>query len=105
MRIFISAPYTIGDALNNVVKVIDVAEKLVQKGHTPFVPHLYHFWDTLYPHPREFWLKLDLEWMKSCDALFRMEGASTGADLEVIQAGRLGLTIYHTLESIPSCLK
>lgn len=36
-----------------------------------------------------------------CDAIYRIAGASKGADMDIEVARELGLTIYTTLESIP----
>ena len=36
-----------------------------------------------------------------CDAIYRIAGASKGADMNIEVARELGLTIYTTLESIP----
>lgn len=36
-----------------------------------------------------------------CDAIYRIAGASKGADMDVDVARKLGLKVYTTLESIP----
>ncbi|HGU9817657.1 DUF4406 domain-containing protein [Enterobacter chuandaensis] len=36
-----------------------------------------------------------------CDAIYRIAGASQGADMDIEVARKHGLTIYTTLESIP----
>ena len=36
-----------------------------------------------------------------CDAIWRLPGASRGADLDVARAQALGLPVYHALEDIP----
>lgn len=36
-----------------------------------------------------------------CDAIYRIAGASKGADMDVDVARKLGLKVYSTLESIP----
>ncbi|MDU7201246.1 MAG: NUDIX hydrolase, partial [Enterobacteriaceae bacterium] len=37
-----------------------------------------------------------------CDALYRIAGASRGADMDIEVARQHGLTIYPSLESIPA---
>jgi hypothetical protein len=39
--------------------------------------------------------------LEKCDAVLRLEGASTGADNDVRVATELGLKIYYRLEDIP----
>jgi hypothetical protein len=38
-----------------------------------------------------------------CDAVLRLEGASTGADNDVRLARARGLPVYHRLEEVPGC--
>jgi len=38
-----------------------------------------------------------------CDAVLRLEGASTGADNDVRLARERGLPVYHRLEDVPGC--
>jgi hypothetical protein len=86
----------------NVRKAIEVGEEIAKRGHVPFIPHLTMLWHILYPHTDiEFWYNYDNEWLKSCDALFRIPGESTGAEDEVRLARRLGFPIYHDLVDLP----
>lgn len=39
--------------------------------------------------------------LQRCDAVWRLPGASRGADLDVARAQALGLPVYHALEQIP----
>jgi len=100
MRIYISGPYTIGDVAMNVRRAIDAGDKILEKGHTPFVPHLTHFWHFISPKSWETWMKIDKEWITFCDAVLRLPGESKGADLEVEYAETLGIPIYYSLEEI-----
>lgn len=43
--------------------------------------------------------------LKKCDAVFRIEGDSKGADQDVSIAKKLGLLIYHSLDEIPNINK
>jgi len=100
-KIYVAGPYSNGDKAKNVERAIDMAELLSKKGWCPYIPHLTHFWDLLYLHPYEFWLAQDNEWLVYCDALYRMEGESTGADKEVTYAKAIGMPIYYSLEEVP----
>lgn len=42
--------------------------------------------------------------LERCDAVLRIPGASTGADLDVARARELGLAVYTRLEDIPLCV-
>jgi hypothetical protein len=39
--------------------------------------------------------------LEKCDAVLRLEGASTGADEDVRKAKAMGLPVYYRLEDIP----
>jgi len=39
--------------------------------------------------------------LRRCDAIFRIEGDSNGADQDVKLGKQLGLKIYHSLEEVP----
>ena len=93
MKVYVAGPYTQGHMCQNIRNALDVAEKLVAKGLTPFIPHLSHFWHLVHPHEREFWLKYDKEWLRTCDAFIRLPGFSPGADEEEALAKELGLVI------------
>lgn len=100
MRIYISGPYTLGDVAVNVKRAIDAGDKVLEKGHIPFVPHLSHFWHFISPKPWETWMKIDKEWILFCDAILRLPGESKGADIEVEYAQSMGIPIYYSLEDI-----
>ena len=97
MRVFISAPYTKGDPVDNTRGVILIAELLCKMGHVPFVPHLTLFWHFLEPHEPQFWYDYDNEWLKVCDAVLRLPGDSVGADNEVKLAQSLGIPVYYSV--------
>lgn len=42
--------------------------------------------------------------LEKCDAVLRLEGASTGADNDVRVAKELGLKVYYRLEDIPGAV-
>jgi len=93
MRIYIAGPYTKGDVEQNVFNAIKYGEFIRATGHTPFIPHLTHFWHIISEHDYEYWMQLDRDWLEVCDALVRLPGESAGADREVEWAKELGLPI------------
>lgn len=105
MKIYIAGPYSKGDVARNVRLAISEADYVARLGHVPFIPHLTHFWHFLFPHEYEFWLEQDIEWLRVCDALLRLDGESPGADKEVAEAKRLGLEIYYSVFDIPPVAK
>ena len=101
MRIYIAGPYTDGDVAVNVHKAIEAATKLLELGHTPFVPHLTHFWHLVTPQDYDIWAKWDMVWLEFCEAVLRLPGLSPGADKECAWALANGLTVYMDIEVVP----
>ena len=102
MRIYIAAPYTRGDVAVNINKVFKVADRLVARGHLPYIPHWTHFWHLISPKEYSFWTAYDktfiLYW---AEALLRLDGESLGADIEVLLARESFIPIYYNEENIP----
>lgn len=94
MKVYIAGPYTKGDVAVNVREAIIAGNNVRALGHTPFIPHLTHFWHMVIPHEIEYWYAYDLEWLEECDCVFRLPGESTGADREVERARELGKPVY-----------
>lgn len=82
IKVYIASPYTIGDKELNVRRQIETAALLMDLEYNPFVPLLAHYQHILYPRPYEQWLENDLDWIRCCDVVLRLEGASKGADIE-----------------------
>lgn len=101
MKIYVAGPYTKGDVAQNVREAIVVGNNIKALGHTPFIPHLTHFWHMLIPHDIEYWYAYDMEWLKECDALFRIPGESKGADAEAAMARELGMPVYTSYAELP----
>jgi hypothetical protein len=102
LKIYIAGPYTKGDVALNVRNAVYAGNLVAHFGHFPFIPHLSHFWHMLTPHEDiEFWYKQDIEWLKVCDALLRIEGESKGADEEERIAREMGIPIYYSVFEIP----
>jgi hypothetical protein len=97
MRVYIAGPYTLGDVNENVANAIRAGQRVLEAGHTPFIPHLNHFWHCIHPAPASQWLAWDNEWLVLCDALIRLPGKSVGSDAEVKLAKATGLAVYKGL--------
>jgi hypothetical protein len=99
-KIFISGPYTNGDVAINVKNAMDVSNALMERGYAPYCPHLTHFLHMNNPQPYEKWLELDCQYLIICDAIFRMEGESTGADKEVLLAIKNEIPVFYSLDEL-----
>ena len=97
--VYVAGPYTGGDPVLNVRAAIEAGQDLLDAGYVPFVPHLYHFWHHQIPGSYEQWMHLDLEWLKKCDALVRLEGPSPGASREEDAANNLGIPVFYSVQS------
>jgi len=100
IRVYVAGPYSKGDPVINVRTAIDAANRLLELGYAPYIPHLTMFWHLVYAQPYEKWLELDFEWIKQCDILLRLPGESSGADREVVVALENGLDVYYSIEDI-----
>lgn len=94
MKVYIAGPYTKGDVAANVRAAIDAGQRVLDAGHYPYIPHLTHFWHLVHPAGWAQWMALDAVWVLACDALIRLEGESTGADMEVTLAREKGMPVY-----------
>ena len=97
--IYIAGPYSGGDVAVNVRNAIGAANRLVDAGYKPFVPHLCHFWHLLYPRPYEDWVALDMAWLPKCEAIVRLDGDSPGADGEVQWALTNNIPVYYGVDA------
>ncbi len=100
ISVYIASPYTKGDVAVNVRDSFLVANQLADLGYLPFPPLYSHFWHFLTPHPYQFWLELDKEWVLRCDCILRLPGESTGADGEVEFAKEHGIPVYYSIEEL-----
>ena len=93
--VYIAGPYSHPDPVENTNAVITLASELIDAGLvTPLVPHLTLLWHLVAPRPLEFWYAYDVALLRRCDALFRIEGASTGADMEIDFAATWGIPVF-----------
>lgn len=102
MRIYVAGPYSTGDVALNVRAAVEAADALAAAGHVPYLPHLTHLWHLVSPHEYEFWLGYDEAWLRLCEAVVRLPGVSAGADRETDLAEALGMTVYASVEDVPT---
>ena len=99
-RVYVAGPYSKGVRAENTGHAIEVGDIISYHGMIPFIPHLSHFWDLQCPHPYEFWIDQDNEWLKVCDAVYRFSGDSVGADREVKLAESLSIPVFYSLTEL-----
>lgn len=99
-KVYIASSYTLGDVAVNVKLQIDTVDELMNKGFAPFAPLYSHFQHMVHPRPYQDWVKIDLEWVKVCDCLLRLDGESKGADGEVEYAKELGLPVFYSINEM-----
>ncbi len=100
IKVYIASPYTKGDVAVNVRTQLEMANKLMDLGFAPFAPLYSHFQHMAFPRPYEDLIKIDLEWVKVCDAVLRLPGESKGADGEVLYATDLNIPVFYTVEEL-----
>ena len=100
--VYIAGPLSSsGNYLENVRQAVVAAEKLLEMGFVPFVPHLSALWQLISPHDEhEYWLPMDLAWIDRCDAVLRLPGESKGADAETEHALAQGKPVFGSIEEI-----
>lgn len=104
LRVYVAGPLSKGNVVGNVRRAIDVAQRLKDRGHFPFSPHLTTFsWYFLHYDKNTLddsaWQAWNFSWLECCDVLVRLEGESVGSDREVEEARRLGVVVFFGLES------
>lgn len=97
--IYIAGPLNSSNLVStNIHQTIKIADVLRADGFMPFVPHLDWLWELVSQHRNEeFYMEWDFAWLTKCDAVFRMEGASKGADREVAYAQELNIPVFYDM--------
>ncbi|MDO6434535.1 hypothetical protein Q4E93_28245 [Flavitalea sp. BT771] len=115
MLILIAGPYRSGTnddprlMQENLRRLESVALPLFRLGHIPMIGewvalpllHLAGFQKPGDAAYEEILYPVAHRLLEKCDAVFRMEGTSKGADEDVRIARERGLKVYHRLEEVP----
>jgi len=91
--VYIMGPYTKGDHLYNVHQAMELADRVVESGGIPYIPHLSHFWHCKTERDWEFWMDYDEVFLRLCQFAIRVPGESTGADQEEVLCKKLGIRV------------
>lgn len=100
LKVYVAGPITKGTVMHNIYNAIKAGDELLAQGLIPFIPHVTCLWDIVSPHPYEDWCKWDDEWLKACDAVYRIPGESKGADAECKLAEANGIPVFYDLPSL-----
>ncbi len=100
-RIYISGPLTSsGNVEENLDRAMDAARALIAAGFAPFCPHLTYRVDPGETIPHATWMEIELPWVAVADALLRLPGESLGADIEAVEARRLGIPVFAAIADL-----
>lgn len=122
-RIYIAGPISKGDLCENINRATAAFVALAKAGFAPLCPH----W-SVYSKPCSWsctggaaaggdvlckattmgndqmthadWMGVDLPWVAVCDAVLRLPGESTGADLETACAREHGIPVFASVEEL-----
>lgn len=104
--IYIAGPYTKPDPTINTREAVLLGAHIRDAYKVlTFVPHFSHFEHLLQPRDYEYWMQLDFDWLRRCDALYRMPGESSGADREVQEASLAGIPVFFNMNELKAWLE
>src|SRR6185503_12608413 len=93
LRVYVAGPIS-SNVFEGVARGSAAGRKMFLDGLAPFVPHFDAYWWL----PEGNWnayLEYDLEYISVSDAVYRLDGASKGADLECEVAKNLGIPVFR----------
>jgi hypothetical protein len=90
--VYVAGPIS-NDVFEGVHRGFAAGKQMFQDGMAPFIPHADAFW-FLGEGNWNAYLEYDLEYVSICDAVFRLDGESKGADLECEVALTLGIPVF-----------
>ena len=97
MRVYLAGPISKGDVVENIDNGIRWGVRLIKDGLTPYIPFVngkLRQYD-----PFVDWhagiLAYEMQWLDMCEALFRLDGQSAGADEEVAYAEDMGIPVFY----------
>ena len=113
MKIYIASEYGRRRGLSeeeceaNVHKAFDAARDLILKGHTPFVPVLYHYISVGWPDSPEedVWTDIVSSWLPDCDALLQLHkplDKTYGVWIETEMAKTLRMPVFYNIGEVPN---
>jgi hypothetical protein len=99
-KIYISSPYLGIDVEASLERQIATAALLIDAGCNPYAPILNHLIQMKWKKAEEVLYKLDFEWLKECDAVYRLQGNSARADKEVSFAQAKHIPVLYSMMEV-----
>ncbi len=119
-RVYIAGPISKGDLVHNLNQATAAFVALAKAGFAPFCPHWSAYCKRATSRREAWgvevtcqatvegndqmthadWMGVDLPWVEVSDALLRLPGESTGADMEVHHARAHGVPVFHSIEDL-----
>jgi hypothetical protein len=93
LRVYVAGPIS-SNVFEGVHRGVAAGRQLFLDGLAPFVPHFDAYWWLPDGNWRAY-LEYDLEYVSICDAVYRLEGESKGADLECRIAEEHSIPIFY----------
>lgn len=112
-RVYVAGPYCpTGCSLHsaskiaqqNVDKAIEAGNRIIEKGHFVFIPHLSHFVHIHYSCKKDYdgwWYEEDNTFLEHWANAFLYLGSSKGADSELKLAKERNLRIFYSINDVP----
>jgi hypothetical protein len=115
-RVYIAGPITKGDLCHNVDQATAAFVALAKAGFAPLCPHWSVYSKPAFRfHGNVFckatadgndkmshadWIGADLPWVAVADAVLRLPGESTGADMETAHAREHGIPVFTSVAEL-----
>ena len=95
------AGYFSANPMHGTANAVKAAEKLLDAGWLPYVPHVNLIWDIAAPHTPNFWYAYDLGMLKRCDAMYVCSDSltpdSTGVNDEIVACTKYGIPVFYEI--------
>lgn len=98
--IYIAGPLTTGDCLHNLHFACHLWRDFYNAGLLAILPHWSALQDMVAPLHYDDWMRYCLAIVARCQAVFRMDGESKGADIEVKEARKLGIPVFRSVTDL-----
>lgn len=93
MRVYVAGPIS-SDPMVGIHRAFVASRQMFLDGLAPFIPHADAFWFLPDGHWNSY-LEYDAEFVSVCEAVYRLDGESRGADLEVTWAREHGIPVFY----------
>lgn len=100
LKVYISGPITKGCHIRNFSQAAEAQTQLIRSGFAPLNPMLSMMLPGAWHIEHHHWIEADIPWVVCADAVLRLPGESTGADMETEAAKKHGIPIFTTIHSL-----